>query len=550
MIVNTPDGQVNFPDSMSDDDVQNVLRQKYGFKGAAPAPGSGAPAAPGAQTPTSPSADDSMLTRLAKWAVGVGDPQTVLQPRSLSQAGSDVADFGRLAANTFGFGDRALAHLSAYGLMPTLFPGLASLGEGDKISPGAGPGNDLQTNLAAEHARTAAASERLGPVASAAANMVGYGPLGSLGIAGRLGGGVLGMAGEGAAAGAAGAAGNGDSPGAGLLEGALAGFGGGVAGKALGALARPVMRGVNAIGRQIGALSTPEQVLAEAAADTSAAYGKLTRNYDVSGSDIENAVTQKLADIAKLDPGGLNMQYRAPGTMQAANSILDWARAPATKTAEDIANLQKSLVGIQRAGKMAGNADAAYAPMLKDALDTALGNATPKPGVTQPATDALKAAKQAFQREANADDLLQMQQSLKGFGTSPAGRAQDIAESYYNNPQSPEYQALSRIAMAAGGGHGPSPWGLMHAAYPMMDAAAAASGIPPHLGAALSGGVAYGFGKPAMAGVIKKGQQRSVMDAINQGYPALAGAPVAWQVPPGVGDALRTLMMSRIAAQQ
>ena len=30
MIVNTPDGQVNFPDSMSDDDVKGVLQKKYG----------------------------------------------------------------------------------------------------------------------------------------------------------------------------------------------------------------------------------------------------------------------------------------------------------------------------------------------------------------------------------------------------------------------------------------------------------------------------------------------------------------------------------------
>jgi hypothetical protein len=35
MIVNTPDGPVNFPDSMSSDDIQGVLRQKYGFNGGA-----------------------------------------------------------------------------------------------------------------------------------------------------------------------------------------------------------------------------------------------------------------------------------------------------------------------------------------------------------------------------------------------------------------------------------------------------------------------------------------------------------------------------------
>ena len=173
MIVGTPDGQVQFPDDMSQDDIKGVLQKKYGAPNAAP-------------TPAAPQ-------------------QVELQPRSLSQVGSDIANFGRVAANTLGIGDSLLAsHKALY----------------NDIIGNASPSNSIPANLAAEKAKTAQASQDIGPVASFAANMVGGAP-----VAGATGattakalspyvgdwlGGVLGSAGEGAAVAGGSAAGRGD----------------------------------------------------------------------------------------------------------------------------------------------------------------------------------------------------------------------------------------------------------------------------------------------------------------------------------------------------
>ena len=99
------------------------------------------------EKPADVSYNDFVRAHLAEWAKGG------------RQIGQTADDYVRSATNAFGVGDRIAAYLS----------GLTGVGGGD---------------LAAQRAQSAAANERLGPVAYAA-NMTGYGPVSALRIAPR-----------------------------------------------------------------------------------------------------------------------------------------------------------------------------------------------------------------------------------------------------------------------------------------------------------------------------------------------------------------------------
>lgn len=88
--------------------------------------------------------------------------RTILQPRSLSQAGSDAADFARVMGNALGQTDLGIASWKA------LYHDIA----GD-----ANASNALPANLAAEKAKTAQASQNIGTPATIAANVIGSAPV-------------------------------------------------------------------------------------------------------------------------------------------------------------------------------------------------------------------------------------------------------------------------------------------------------------------------------------------------------------------------------------
>ena len=216
---------------------------------------------------------------MGNWLIGANDPRDpvtglhnlsadTLQPRSLSQAGSDVGDFGRVAANTFGLGDRATAGVKTYGWMDYLLPGLTGT-----AAQQSRPSADYDKALADARANTAAASQRIGPVASAAANMVGYGPFGAAARGVGLGTGVLGTAAEGLTAGGLTAAGHGDNVGLGMLEGGVGGAGVGAATKYL---VNPIATaGANWLGKTTGALPDPADITAALKSDRDGKYEAL-----------------------------------------------------------------------------------------------------------------------------------------------------------------------------------------------------------------------------------------------------------------------------------
>lgn len=227
MIVNTPDGQVNFPDSMSPDDIQGVLRQKYGFQGggkSAPAAAPAAPAAPAAApAAASPIATPGLGQRIYDYFT---KPTTGATPAAVDQALNQPSTLGQQSVfekpADVSMNDFMLAHLSELGKGAGQMGQAAddyarvasnTYGLGDRLASYMGG-----TDIADERAKTAAARERLGPIAYAA-DMTGGGPLGKVAELG--GGGFLANMAVGGGAGLAGGVGRGDAnPLADALEGA------------------------------------------------------------------------------------------------------------------------------------------------------------------------------------------------------------------------------------------------------------------------------------------------------------------------------------------
>src|SRR4029077_3826353 len=167
MIVETRDAKVEFPASMSNDDIHSVLRKTYGFE-------------------PPPTFDDSTFGG------------------RLAHLWQNTKDEARVAGNTFGLYDRMMADQT----------GFAPDASGRWVQGGTITDLDAANAAAlkAERAKTAAASERIGPIDTALMNAAGYGPLLAAGGSGIVGGTAVG-----AGLGATAAYGRGEDPGRGAL---------------------------------------------------------------------------------------------------------------------------------------------------------------------------------------------------------------------------------------------------------------------------------------------------------------------------------------------
>jgi hypothetical protein len=539
MIVNTPDGQVSFPDSMSADDIQGVLRQKYGHPSApagAPPTSANSPPTPGA--PAAPDAAPGLGQRITDYftkpTVAAGDtpaafnagPATIGQQsvfekpadvsmndfmlahlselgKGMGQIGQAADDYARVASNTYGLGDR-----------------LASTMGG--------------TDIAAERAKTQAARERLGPIAYAA-DMTGGGPLGKVAELG--GGGFLANMAVGGGAGYAGGVGRGDaSP----LTDAVMGAGGAGLGTAagktiLGPLANWGAKGATALGQKLGFLDNPADVTAATKAARDAAYDTM-KNTSLDIGDTRQALQGVRNAVNAMDPTG-GFQKNAPRSMAILDNLQDFAANSNDITAHDLVSL-----GLDKLRNIPDTAAAGGENELKPAIQKGLENFLD----SGPAAGQLDAARDAHATYKNAQALQQWSQGLKDFGSSPASAAQDAAQTFYSDPaKKAQYDALARIANAGGGGQ--SAWGLMHAAHEPIDMAAAAAGLG-HMAGPVGAAVSYGAFKPAASALLKRGQAGAVQDAIASAYPALTGRTTAFQTPEAFGEAMRQLMLSRAAA--
>jgi hypothetical protein len=389
-----------------------------------------------------------------------------------------------------------------------------------------------------ERAKTVAARQAIGPVASTAADALGYamGPgkiigagLGAAGLGAKP---VLGAMAEGGLAGAGGAAGHDQNIG----TGAALGVGGGLLGAAAGGIVNKIATPLaNAFGKVTGALSKPQDVVDSLSAAEKAAYKPLD-SIEYHGADIGTNLQNTANDINAA--GGSNALDRA----KSVNAEITGLGNLTSASASDIQAAQARLRSI--AAKSPRLEDQRFGNVFADGLDDLHQNVQPLAGgQAGDAAAILAQAKPLTGQRKNAEFLQDAAQGLKDFGASPAGDAQRIAQKFYE-PGDPEYDALAKIAMA-GGGSGITPWAMMHAAHPLLEAGAvgmAGHGLPA---TALTAAVANLGLKPGASAIMKAGQQRAVQGAITSAYPALTGMNTAYA--PNVSPAMRALIFGRLA---
>jgi hypothetical protein len=378
----------------------------------------------------------------------------------------------------------------------------------------------------------------------AAAYAVGPGKiLGPL-AKGVAGAGVGGLAAEGAAAGGLGAIGHDENPLSGAIEGGLGGAALGGLGKAAGPLAQSV-------GRKMGWEGDPAAIVTSLKNTRDQQFAQL-RNVQYDPADLYRPWEQANADYVKIDPNNALWLHAPQAATEVAklDHVIKTGGAP---TADDLLTTLQAL----RPLTAKQTPEAAVAKFYTGKINGMLGGVNPAtPGITAADTVGMvQSANAAHQNYANARDLLGMSQNLRDFGTSPAGQAQDIAQTYYplgTGQPGPQYDALSRIANA-GGSHGISPWGVMHiAGHATAPIGALIGGIP---GAIAGSALEYGVAKPLAGAAMNAMQRAAYQRAIRNAYQPLTGvshpvympSPAAQNFGAGLSDAARNLLFGQLA---
>ena len=524
MIVDTPDGQAEFPDSMSPADIQNVLRQKYGFKGAA----QGAPAQTPSPPPTSTSSPISPSS-----PGGVGQPGPSSFDPSWQPSGNALWDFlSRPRAQTEGVGQAANDAVRA-------ITDAATFGYADRLAAYMG-GTDLQQ----ERDQTQAAHQRLGLMDYPASGL-GYAAVPGTGVLG----GVRGAIAEGVGAGALGAYGHDQNVAGGAIAGGLGGLAGGALGKAAGGIANKVVGGPD-INAAAGDITSALE------ADTTAKFKKADDVfYPATGraNPVFDATTNASNDIDTQWPG-LGTQNNAPQSMAVLKNLRNQAEAAQSgsqvQTGGDILTAIQKLDRIQRASR--GTPEDAVAPIIQQHLQNVLDTVQPiTPGQSAGyGAQVIADANAAHKLSSNAADLQQMAQSLRGFGQSPASTAQSIAEKWYNNPNLPEYKALSNIANSGGAPGGQSGYTVTHGiVHPIVEGLALAA-LPPAVAPAAAAAATFMGIKPLLSKGLGAGSTASQLNSIYKAYPTLTGRQFTPPAGPDPGAALRALILGQAASNQ
>jgi hypothetical protein len=491
------------------------------------------PPAQGAQTPTpSPLTTSAPPGPQAPGGAGQGPQAASPGAPSWLPGSQTLSDMTRTFqdAMTFGGADYATAKVGA--ALHSLL-GLPSIPDVDQMraqTAAASAALPLPLRVAAEGAGYA-----MGPGAGAEA-------LGLRSGAGLLGGAWRGAL-EGGAAGGLGAWGHGDNP----IVGTAEGLAGGAAG---GALASSVLNplsnwGATKLGQATGALNAPGAITSAAKGVRDDAYDALKDvTYEPTlGPDALMPALQGIKNgVSAIDPAGnLSANSRS---VAALDALIGRTASPAnkTQTAESILSTIDKVSGYQ--GPM-GGAENDIAPVIKTGLQNYLQNANPTSAHSAgDALDLIQAAKDAHQTYKNALSLQNMSQSLAGFGQSPGPQAQKLAETWYNDPSSPEYQALSKIANAGGGGMGA--YNVMHMIDPVLGYVGASMGGGP---GALAGEIAGHAMKPTIGSILTAGQRRATQGAISDAYQPLVGQSGP-RITPNAGNALLALMFGAGSAGQ
>jgi hypothetical protein len=394
-------------------------------------------------------------------------------------------------------------------------------------------------NVQALRAQTAQNRADIGPIASTAADVAGYG----MG-AGKIlpgGAGIGGAALQGGLYNAAAGAGahSDTNPLLGAAAGGAAGaVAGGIGGAASKWLLDPLLtKGANVFGKMTGLLSDPAAVTAQAKAASDAAYAPLstvkfapnrvTNAYDSAYQSLD---ADQRANLSGGMDSLINKHYRE---INNNNSV----------TASNIDGFAR---GLNEKAATGSNADGVLAARITDNLQGDTGVLSTAPTLTGHAPGAAAqmqdTAQNSFKQYANAKALQDMSAKLKDWGTSPAGAAQTIAEKFYPG-QSDARKALVNIAQQSGGS-GQTAYNLMHLIDPVLGYVGASAGGGP---GALVGEMVGHLMKPGLASALTKAQQGASQRAIGAAYPTLTGAAPSL-VSPSTGNLLRALISGQLGA--
>jgi hypothetical protein len=387
------------------------------------------------EKPDDVSYGDFVRAHLAEWARG---------GRRIGQAADDYV---RAATNAFGVGDRVAAYLS----------GLTGVGGGD---------------LAAQRAQTAAANERLGPVAYAA-NMTGYGPVSALRIAPRAADAAQALTGGSRLAGwGAGAAASGAESAASAGLGTLGHGGSAQDAKTAAEWAAVLGLGTGALGVASARTPSGEPTLsaAEAEAARDMAYAPMS-SVQFHPNDVDPAYTSALLNLGKEQRAGLS-----DGIQSTLREHLG-QNAIGTTSASDIDGFAR---GVSEAALT--NADKVVAGRINQNLRGVLENATPVSGhalgVAAQLQDGAQAANARFK---NAQMLEEWRRQANlptsgGIGeVAPGGAYSELKASpqFYSDP---DVNAAMR-GVAGAGSAIPGGYLVKHAlAYPLIGAGLGALG--------------------------------------------------------------------------
>ena len=446
----------------------------------------------------------------------------------LAKPAQQADDLVRGATNTFGLGDRFAAMMS----------NLTGVGGGD---------------LAAQR-QTSAARAQADPLYGVG-QIAGYGPLGAAGLTAKMGGGVLGAMGEGATAGGLAALGHNtaDTWGGTLANAGIGAAVGGATGVPVGLVSKAI-----APGSATGAVMEQRADITDAAekAKDDAFAALQAPKYD--RNELLDQLDTVKDELYANDPDG-TLPRAAPQSMKIFNDLYNQAAKAPTQSASALNDTIRDLDGPQGYGAGAENPVAKH---FQNGLTNILQTLDPvtnhSPADVQ---GMLTNADDAYKTFKNAEGLQQRGQNLKAFGTSPASWAQNVAQKYYpdqatkfainpNDPMASQYAALAAIANKAGGG-GMTPYGVVHATRPLIEAGAGALGAGVGgpagavIGDALGGAFDYGVVKPMAGKALGAMAKRGLQTQINQSYPALTGQSIT--PPPDYAQALRSLIFSKLA---
>jgi hypothetical protein len=289
---------------------------------------------------------------------------------------------------------------------------------------------------------------------------------------------------------------------------------------------------LTALGRKLGWLDTPENVIASTDAARRQAYAAADR-FEFHPDDVNPAYQGALDGLTEGQTRNLSpaMKAKVDAHMGANDQM-------GSVTAGDMDEFARDLHGAATTP-----ADKVIAARIKNNLNDVMESAAPVSGQAPGAAlVAITNARAAYQRAANASALAQWD-PLSDFPANAGPEVKNLATSFYQKG-SPEYKALKNIYDATGG-YGQTAYNVMHMIDPALEyAGATVAGGPGALGAGVVGhAVKPGIGR-ALGWLADQKLQREIQAS----YPALTGARTA--VTPSTGDLLRSLAIGGTAGAQ